>query len=158
MTSVIHIEKRDNLPTAESVRQWAEVVKSLPPDGWLKITIEEVRRGYTPTRYKYYFAHVLEVILHTVGRMFEVMDGSEFRPARNTAEIHDCLKLKYNPVFVRTPFGGGTIAGSTTGLSDIEFINQYEETIISEFSGAPFYCEFMMRDEWSAWMKNGKKH
>lgn len=158
MSTVIHIEKRDNLPTAESARQWADVVRNLPPDGWLKITIEEVKRGYTPTRYKFYFAHVLEVILHTCGRMFEIMDGNEFRPVRSTTEIHECLKLKYNPVFVRTPFGGGTVAGSTTGLSDSEFINQYEETIISEFSGPPFNCEFMMRDEWAAWMKNGKKH
>ena len=156
MSTVIHIEKRDGRPTPETSRQWADAVKELP-DGWYKITIEGVRRGYTPTRYKFYFAHVLEVILHTCGRMFEIMDGNEFRPVRNTQEIHDNLKAKYNPVFFRSPFGAGVIAGSTTGLPDFEFINQYEETIIAEFSGPPFNCEFMMRDEWAAWMKNGKK-
>ena len=156
MSTVIHIEKRDGRPTPETSRQWADAVKELP-DGWYKITIEGVRRGYTPTRYKFYLAHVLEVILHTCGRMFEIMDGNEFRPVRNTQEIHDNLKAKYNPVFFRSPFGAGVIAGSTTGLPDSEFINQYEETIIAEFSGPPFNCEFMMRDEWAAWMKNGKK-
>lgn len=156
MTNVVYIEKQSGKATQETANQWTDAVKELP-DGWYKITVEQVRRGYTPTRYKFYFAHVLEVILHTCGRMFEIMDGSEFRPVRNTQEIHECLKLKYNPVFVRTPFGGGTIAGSTTGLSDSEFIGKFEETIVAEFSGPPFNCEFMMRDEWAAWMKNGRK-
>lgn len=85
MTTVVHIEKQNGKPTPETARAWSESVGELP-DGWYKITVEAVKRGYTPTRYKFYFAHILDVILHTCGRMFEVMDGNEFRPARNTTE------------------------------------------------------------------------
>ncbi len=156
MTTVVYIEKQSGKATPETAKQWTDAVKELP-DGWHKITIEPVKRGYTPTRYKFYFAHVLEVILHTCGRMFEVMDGNEFRPARTTTEIHEYLRGKYCPVFYKGPFGSGVMAGSTTRLSDSEFIGKYEEDIIAEFSGPPFNCEFMMRDEWAQWMKNGKK-
>lgn len=153
--TIIHIEKVNGKLKPESADVYREAWNEMP-DGWYKVIFEAQKRGYTPTRYKYYFAHVLETILLTCGNRFEIMDGETFRKARNTQEIHEALKMKYNPVLVRTPFGAFAMPSSTTGLTDSEFINQFEETIISEFAAPPFGCDFMDRESWAEMMK-GKR-
>lgn len=150
--TVIYIEKTNGKLTAQSRDVYRDAWAELP-DGGYRLIFEPQKRGYTPTRYKYYFAHVLETILMVCGKRFEIMEGERFRPARNTQEIHEALKMKYNPVLVRTPFATFAMPSSTTGLSDSEFINQFEETIISEFSAPPFGCDFMDRESWAEMMK-----
>jgi len=153
--TVIHIEKTGGKLRPESVDVYREAWETLP-DGWYRLIFEAQRRGYTTTRYKYYFAHVMETILLTCGDRFEIMEGERFRKARNTQEIHEALKMKYNPVLVRTPFATFAMPSSTTGLSDSEFINAFEETIIADFSAPPFGCDFMSREDWAEMMK-GKR-
>lgn len=153
--TVIYIEKTNGKLSEQSREVYRDAWEELP-DGGYRVIFEAQKRGYTPTRYKYYFAHVLEVILLTCGKRFEIMEGEIFRPARNVLEIHEALKMKYNPVLVRTPFATFAMPSSTTGLSDSEFINAFEETIIAEFSAPPFGCDFMDRESWAEMMK-GKK-
>ena len=68
------------------------------------------------------------------------------------------MKMKYNPVIMQTPFGNFTVPDSSTSLSDKEFINEFEEQIIAEFSLPPFNCDFMSREEYALFMKNGGRH
>jgi hypothetical protein len=154
--TVVNFETQSGKVTPDTRDEFAGAIKSLP-DGWHKAIIEDVKRGYTSTRYKYYFAHVLETILMTCGHHFKVLEGSEWRSVRNTAEIHEFFKIKYNPAFIQGPGGMYISANTTTALSDKEFINLFEEAVIIEFSDPPYGCEFMGREEWAAWMKNGRK-
>jgi len=127
------------------------------PDGVYKLVLESKSDKYRGTRYKYYFGHLLQVIILTCGDKFQVLDGDNFRPVRDTSEIHDALKMKYNPVIIRSPFGVFTVPSSTTSLSDRDFIAKFETEIQAEFSGPPWNCEFMGRQEYGQWMAN-KNH
>ena len=124
------------------------------PDGVYKLVLESKSDNYRTTRYKYYFGHLLQVILLTCGDKFQVLDGDNFRPVRDTSEIHDALKMKYNPVIIRSPFGVFTVPSSTTSLSDRDFIAKFEQEIQAEFSGPPWNCEFMGRQEYGQFMSN----
>lgn len=157
MTTVISFETIDGKVTPETRDSFAGAIKSLT-DGCHKATIEDVRRGYTSTRYKYYFGHVIHTILLTCGKRFQVLDGETFRPVRDTQEIHNAMKMRFNPVIMTTPFGNITVPESSTSLSDREFINEFEEQIIAEFSQPPFGCEFMSREQYAQFMKNGGRH
>ena len=101
---------------------------------------------------------MLETILITAGGHFQVIDGTGVRAAKNTDEIHQVLKLKFNPVMVLTPNGAYMIPQSTTELPDGDFIQKYEEAIIIEFSNEPYFCEFMSREEYAALMKEKKTY
>lgn len=156
-TTVISFETIAGKVTDDTRKDFAEAILSLS-DGWHKATIEDVRRGYTSTRYKYYFGHVLQTILLTCGNRFQVLDGDTFRPVRDTTEIHNGMKMKYNPVIMQTPFGNFTVPDSSTSLSDRDFINEFEEQIIAEFSLPPFGCDFMSREQYALFRKNGNRH
>jgi hypothetical protein len=152
MTTAVTIEMHSGKVTGDTRKDFAEAVNSLP-DGWHKVVIEPVRRGYTATRYKYYFGHVLQTILLTCAHHFKVVDGDNMRPARDTAEIHEVLKQRYNGIAIQTPFGIYITSNSTTNLNDRDFIVRFEEAIIQEFQDLPYGCEFMHRDEWAEIMK-----
>lgn len=156
MTTTVTIETLAGKVTQETRPDFAGAVASLP-DGWHRVVIEEVRRGYTATRYKYYFAHVMQQILLCAGHFFKVMEGDTWRAARDTSEIHEFFKLKYNPAFIQGPSGMFISSNTTTALSDREFISLFEEAIIIEFSEPPYGVEFMGREEWAAWMKRNKR-
>jgi len=138
------LERDEKGWSVKSREYFSEVVRSLPA-GKYEITIQSKSDHYRSTRYKYYFGHLLQVILLTCGDKFQVLDGDNFRPVRDTAEIHDALKMKYNPVIIRSPFGVFTVPSSTTSLSDRDFIAKFEQEIQAEFSGPPWNCEFMGR-------------
>lgn len=157
MTTSINFETVSGKITPDTRQDFAGAILSLT-DGWHKATIEDVRRGYTSTRYKYYFGHVLHTILLTCGKRFQILEGNDWRPVRDTTEIHNGMKMKYNPVIMQTPFGNFTVPESSTSLSDKEFINEFEEQIIAEFSAPPFGCEFMSREEYALFRKNGGRH
>lgn len=150
MTSQFYIEKRGGNVTPGSRRVFKEQFDA-SPDGWLKITIEESKTGkYTPTRYKYYFGHVLTVILEKCAHRFLIVDHNtgEQRTSRNTSEIHEALKFMYNPVTVITPKGAFTTGGTTTALPDRDFIGEYTEAILADFSLPPYNCDFRDIEDW----------
>jgi hypothetical protein len=94
--------------------------------------------------------------LLTCGKDFLIQENGKYRAARNVEEIHGLLKMHFNYAFASTPHGFMKVSMSTTGLSDSEFINAFEETIIAEFSAPPFGCDFMSREDWAEMMK-GKR-
>ena len=116
-TTSITIEIVSGKVTPDTRGGFAGAVAALT-DGWHQVMIKEVRRGYTNTRYKYYFAHVLETILMTCGHFFKVMEGDTWRAARSTVEIHEFFKMKYNPAFIQGPGGMYISSNTTTSLTD----------------------------------------
>lgn len=120
------------------------------PDGWLEVTVTEDKRAYSPTRYKFYFGHVVEMILLTVGKMFRVMlENGTWRTVNSPEEMHRVLKRMYNPVTYLTPNGQQWTEGaSTTEINDRDFVHTYIESIMADFSQPPYNCEFLTREEW----------
>ena len=151
MTYQLEIERKEGRLTDKAREQLGKQFACLP-DGVYKLVIESKTDNYRSTRYKYYFGHLLQVILLTCGDKFQVLDDDEFRPVMDTSEIHDALKMKYNPVIIRSPFGVFTVPSSTTSLSDRDFIAKFEAEIQAEFSGPPWNCEFLSRQEYGAIM------
>lgn len=151
--SAVWIEKLATGLKPESKDVLVQAVRELP-EGNYRVVFEEMKRGYTPTRYKYYFGHVLQVILLTCGKDFTIWEDGAFVPVRTVEQVHFGLKMKYCTQLIMTPFGAYTVAKSTTELTDSDFINQFEEQIIAEFSAPPFGCDFMDRQSWAEMMKN----
>jgi hypothetical protein len=53
-TTIVSFETIEGKVTPDTREGLAAAIRTLS-DGWHKATIEDVRRGYTSTRYKYYF-------------------------------------------------------------------------------------------------------
>lgn len=133
--------------------EWAKL-----PDDDYEITIKRARRGYTTTRYKYYFDCVLYEILIQAGRYYRITNPAtgEIRMPNNAIEMHEIMKAIYNPVTVQVGRVSLVLPGSTTDLSDRDFIGNYLEQIISEHSGPPYLCEIPMYEDWKEMRKAGK--
>jgi len=101
--------------------------------------------GKSNSRYKYYFGYVLTKILHTGLYLYPNAIGKLVK-ATNTAQIHELMKFKYNPILTVDPVTGEMIklgGGTTTVISDSEFIAKYQEQIIMDHSQEPFFIEFL---------------
>ena len=127
--------------------------------GRYKVMIEKIGAYEKPTRYKYYFGVVMAAILEKCSDRFQIIDPrtGETSPPRTTEDIHEVMKAMYNPVIIITPRGATNSGGTTTNLSDRDFIGEYMETIQAEFSALPYNVEFLDRDEWNANQKAKKK-
>lgn len=130
----------------------------LPAGGTYKVTVEEFKpKRYNATRYKYYFDCVLGLAFAKVRERFRLVapKTGETRNPADVEELHYCLKLKYNPLYIFDEASGVmlTIGATTTDLSDSEFINEFAEEIVADFSGAPYYAYpdtgCPTREEWA---------
>lgn len=112
------------------------------PEGRYKVTIEKVGAYERPTRYRWYFAVMMAEILSKCADRFQILNPrtGETSTPRTTADIHEIMKAIYNPVTIITPKGATNSGGTTTNLGDREFINEYSEMILSEFSAPPYNC------------------
>lgn len=133
--------------------QWGQL-----PDGNYTITIEEGRKGYTPTRYKYYFDCVLFEIIRQAGHYYRITnpETGEQRKPNNTEEMHEIMKAIYNPLTVQVGRATMVIPGSTTELKDRDFIGNYLEQIISEHAGPPYLVDIPDYEEWKELRKTGQ--
>ena len=125
-----------------------EIIKSR--DGSYLITVTESHRGYTATRYKYYFDCVLGLIFpHLLGRVGFYIN-EEFKPVASIAQFHEWLKIKYNPAeFINPETGEVHLVGlSTTTLNDREFIDSFTPQIIADFAGEPYFVEMISFEDW----------
>ena len=126
-------------------------------DGPTRIDIKPFTKNNS--RYKYYFGHVLIEILRTGIYLFPD-DQNNLVRATSTEQIHELMKYIYNKKMTVNPFTQEAITfggGSTTGMSDTEFINNFQEQIIADHSGDPFYVEFMSREDWAIVLKGKSK-
>ena len=79
-------------------------------------------------------------------------------------QLHHILKIVYNPVTIVTADGTGirTVGQSTTGMPDKDFIGEFAEQIIADFSGAPYYAfpdtGCPDREEWADMYNTGEWH
>jgi len=154
-TKIFQITRSETAFTGQSREILREQFGSLPAGQW-KVTIQKVEHGkFTPTRYKYYFSAVMTAILEKCATRFQIIDHStgEQHPPRSTSDIHEIMKGWYNPVTIITPKGSFTSGETTTGLSDRDFIGEFLETILAEFSGPPYNVDFLDYDDWREMMK-----
>ncbi len=158
------IFKDDGQIAPESKQTLREHFDLLPENGTFQVTVEEYKpKKFTATRYKYYFDCILGLAFAKVRLRFELMDmrTGEVRNPKDVEELHYCLKLKYNPVYIVDRVTGVmlTIGATTTDLSDSEFINDFGEEIVADFSGAPYYAYndtgCPTRKEWAEMHRDG---
>lgn len=124
-----------------------------------KVAIQKVGAYERPTRYRYYYAVVMTTILETCGQMFSYtshLTGEQVHWT-NTDEVHLYMKLRFNPETLQTPYGIFIVPGSTTKLSDTEFVSKFTPDIMAEFSASPFYCDFKDIDVWRAECKEKRE-
>lgn len=121
---------------------------SLAP-GQYSLVVEEAKRGYTPTRYRYYFGCILPQILHKCSERFLIQgrDGV-LQPVQSTDDLHFAIKAMFNPVVIVTPAGAYTIGESTTNLNDRDFISEFLPNVMSHFADAPYFVEFQSFEDW----------
>lgn len=152
-TARIWISKDGERLTPHSRDVLLETVKNLPAGGF-KVTFEEKAKGYTPTRYRFYFGHIVKVILLTCADRFKIVgkDG-EMKSPTTAEEMHEILKYYYNPVTVITPKGAFQTGSTTTAMNDRDFVGEYTEAIMGDFSMPPYNCDFMQYDDWREWSK-----
>lgn len=122
--------------------RFLEYLKNLP-DGQYEVQIQPLRK--TPGRYKFYRGFVLPAILVQVGHLF-IIDGE---PITSTDQLHEILKAKYNRgTFLDTSTGETLSIGmSTRILNNDQFINRYQEMIMSDFADHPYYVEFNWKED-----------
>lgn len=131
-------------------------------DGMYEIVITKADKKFSPSRYKYYFDYVMFVILMQAGDFLKVFtrDGN-VKPVQSTQDVHAIMKATFNPItFVDIATGlTGTIGGTTTDLSDRDFIGKYIEMIIEKFSSEPYYCDLTLTfDDWKYFHQSGDWH
>lgn len=154
MTAIFYVNKHATGFATQSTEVLREQFGALL-EGQYKVTIEPAHGGYSSTRYKYYFGHVLPCILEKCAKSFRMINprtGEESNP-RNTTDLHECLKMMFNPVTVITPNGAFNTPGTTTALSNREFVSEFLEMIQAYFASEPYNVDFLDREDWAERMK-----
>lgn len=126
--------------------------------GRYKVAIEKVGAYEKPSRYKFYFACVMTAILEKCASRFQIINprtGETVAPS-TTEDVHEIMKAMYNPVMIMTPKGVTNSGGTTTNLSDRDFIGEYMEEIMADFSQPPYNVDFRDIDDWRAECKAKK--
>jgi|WetSurMetagenome_2_1015567.scaffolds.fasta_scaffold632022_1 hypothetical protein len=152
MTRIFHITTNGGHNyTGQSREIMAEQFGALQ-QGRYKVVIQRVGEYQRPTRYRFYFAVVMSAILEKCADRFQIINPrtGETSPPRTTEDIHEIMKAMFNPVTIITPHGATNSGGTTTNLSDRDFINEYMEAIMAEFSSPPYNVSFRDVDEWRA--------
>lgn len=159
MHSDFEIEKRDGKLTEISREIFTEQFAMLGDGKW-KIRFDPAKDGYKATRYRYYFGVVLSAILTQAGHLLQITDMSsgERRRMRNTTELHTYMKWKYNLVWIMVGETAMPSAGTTTDLNDTEFIQKFQEQIMSDHANPPYNVDFVDEDEWKSMVKSGDWH
>lgn len=155
MTRIFHITTNGGTQfTGQSREILKDQIEALG-QGRYKVVIEKVGAYERPTRYKFYFGVVMAAILEKCADRFQIINPrtGETSPPRTTEDIHEIMKAMFNPVMIMTPRGVTNSGGTTTNLSDRDFINEYSEEIMAEFSHPPYNVEFLDPDTWREMMK-----
>lgn len=153
-TAKIHIRKENGRLDPVSREIVLEAIRNAP-DGRYDLILQGRPEGYSATRYRYYFGHIVTAILLTCSEKFRIVaPNGEMRTPQTVEEMHEVLKFYYNPVTIITPKGHFTTGKSTTGISDRDFVQTYLESIMADFSQPPYNVEFITREEWAEIMKS----
>jgi hypothetical protein len=146
---VIRIEKQSGRLTERSREALKALIEGLE-DGYAEIYATQKKRRYAPTRYRYYFGYIVPIVLRDAGHMFCIMQKGEKRYPQTPEQMHEILKAIYNPEVVISPKGAFQRGVTTTKRDDPEFA-ELLNTIISELSAQPYFCEFEKTfEEWKA--------
>lgn len=114
-------------------------------DGDYDIIIKKATTG--SSRYAYYFDAVMYDLLMQAGHHFRFSGGA---PIETEEQLHTVMKMLYNPTNIVDPNTGEVFKTpmSTTGMTDRDFIQEFEQQIIADFSQPPYNVEFISFDQW----------
>ncbi len=157
MSSRVHFQKLNGKLTEESREFLADQYAELE-DGYYTNDIHPGRIGYTPSRYKHYHDCILWAILSQAGHHYRLTnpDTGEERQPRSTGELHELIKAIYNPIFLVYQGKTRVIAGTTTDLTDRQFIDKFQEDVMSDHAGPPFNVEYVEYELWKQLHKEKK--
>ena len=147
----ITIKKYNGNLTRFSRELLEEKLNELGVEGEFYIGCQKKPDQITKTRYKYYFDCVMFQILWDAGDTLQFIEpGGIMRPVQNTAEVHACMRAKYNSIvfYDSTTQKTVTIAGATKGMSDRKFIGDFMQNIMAEYAGPPHNIEFIDIEDW----------
>ena len=164
MSAPFLISKLDSGKMAEHSREVFKEQFAALESGLYLVAIEPFKeRRFSPTRYKWWFDCVLGLALPKVRQHFGMIDRhGQVRYPDTVKQLHDILKLIYNPVTIVMADGGmlKTIGYTTREMPDNEFLNEFAEIIIADLSGAPYYAfpdtGCPDRNEWAEMRKAGE--
>lgn len=136
-------------------------------EGMYKVFIQEVKRvgGW---KYRFHFGHVLPMIVEYMNRneINQLIDPTtgELTPI-DVDTLHEYHKQIFNPALIKNVLKKKDTRGNvpefivvpmtTTKMSDGDFINRYEEEIISTYSNQ-YGIEFLSREEFRLHFEEGK--
>jgi hypothetical protein len=140
-------EKGKVIFTEESNEKLSEI-KQLPI-GLYQITVKKIK-SIRNTRYKYHFGHVLPMIVAHLANTgtHNIVDADGNISPIDIDSLHLYHKIHYCPAFIQVGNELVKVHQSTTNLSDVEFIDSYEEQII-EYYSSTYGIEFLTRQEFA---------
>lgn len=150
----------------ESFQSLKSTLSNLP-EGKYKVFIQQVKKS-SGWRYKFYFAHVLPMIVEYMNRyeLNQIEDPltGELLPI-DCDTLHNYHKMIFNPKLIKNTLKKKdskgnipeylTVPMTTTKMSDGDFINRYEEQIIATYANE-YNLEFISRDEFRYYFNEGK--
>lgn len=141
------LEKGKVIFTEESNEKLSEI-KQLPI-GLYQITVKKIK-SIRNTRYRYHFGHVLPLIVAHLANTgtHNVIDADGNVSPIDIDSLHLYHKIHYCPAFIQVGEEMIKSYQSTTKLSDVEFIDSYEEQII-EYYSSTYGIEFLTRQEFA---------
>ena len=165
MKDEVSIEKHNGEWTTTSRQRMADIMGKLP-DGKYMFYVPHRKTAVKNSRYKYYFDCFLYSILSQLrGRVFFVDSNTdsetqgEVIPISTTSQLHEFFKLKYNrgTIMDTVTKKAYDIPLSTTGLSNTDFINKFQEEIAADMA-TEYGCEIISFEEYIQHKEDGTWH
>ena len=149
------VQRKNGTFTEQSKELFREQIAQLELTGDFKIQIKKSSGYVLKSRYKYYFDSLLNSIFEYGKTRYLVQDGITQRQPKSTQELHECIKLEFNSVYVINAKTGevGKTANSTTNLSDKDFIGRFLEEIQMVFMQDYPDIEIEGYEDWKLRMK-----
>lgn len=169
ITLYVHRNSPDGGGTKWAAESYTALKKAFEGlgDGMFKIFIQQVKRpgGW---RYKYHFGHVLPMIVEYMNRkeinvLHDPLTGESI--PIDIDSLHNYHKQMFNPALIKNVLNRKNANGiapefipipnTTTKMNDGDFINRYEEEIISTYANQ-YGIEFLSREEYRVYFEDGK--
>ena len=131
------------------------VFKQLEGNKFYEITINEIG-NISKSRYKYYFGHIIATAVdwfneHGIYQIKDLQTGETNKLDSDT--LHEVFKQKYNPEIINLTDKIIIRSGTTTRLSDSQFIDKFQDKILAELANEGM--TFLTKDEYFEMLNMG---
>lgn len=146
---------RDGELSSYTKSEFRRIVRNMAQHKTYQVSIKEIS-NISSTRYKYYFGHILTTAVEFYNKSGKYQIHNTLSGVTSMLDIetlHEILKRKYNPQILEIVGNMIVVAGSTTKLTDSQFISHYQDQILAEFSNDGI--TFLDKDEYYILLKEG---